>query len=68
MMQMKSFIDPDSKVRLSSVDLIGPSIDLRPCKVFDSNVMPEMLQNKVLKNMSSADCVKAAANRIRKLG
>jgi len=27
-----------------------------------------MLQNRVLKNMSSSDCVKAAADRIRKIG
>ena len=43
---MKSFIDPDSKVRFFVGRLDGPSIDLRPCKVFDSNVMPEMLQNR----------------------
>jgi MalK-like protein len=58
MMQMKSFINQDSKVKLSSADLIGPSINLLPSKVFDANVMPEMLQNKVLRNMSSGDCVR----------
>jgi len=68
MEKMKSFIDEDSKTLLSAVDTIGPSITLRPCKVFDANIMPEMLQNRVLKNMSSADCVKTAADRIRKIG
>jgi multiple sugar transport system substrate-binding protein len=47
---------------------MGPTIDLRPCKVFEANVLPEMLQNKVLRGMSSADAVKAAADRIRKIG
>ncbi len=68
MEQMKSFIDEDSKTVLNSIDMTGPSFDLRPCKVFDANIMPEMLQNRVLKNMSSSDCVKAAADRIRKIG
>ena len=68
MEQMKSFIDTGSKTLLSSVDTSGPSIDLHPCKVFDANIMPEMLQNRVLRNMSSIDCVKAAADRIRKIG
>lgn len=67
MMQMKSYIE-DKSIKLSSVDLTGPTIDLRPCKVFETNILPEMLQNKVLKKMSSADSVKAAADRIRKLG
>jgi multiple sugar transport system substrate-binding protein len=67
MMQMKSYIE-DKNMKLSSVDLTGPTIDLRPCKVFETNILPEMLQNKVLKKMSSADSVKAAADRIRKLG
>jgi len=67
MMQMKSYIE-DKNIKLSSVDLTGPTIDLRPCKVFEMNILPEMLQNKVLRKMSSADSVKAAADRIRKLG
>lgn len=67
MMQMKSFVEQDGP-KLMSVDLTGPSIDLLPCKVFDANIMPEMLQDKVLKNMSSVDCVKTAADKIRALG
>lgn len=66
MMQMKSYIEGD-KTKLMSVDLNGPAIELRSCKIFDANIMPEMLQNKVLNQMSSADCVKAAAKRIRAL-
>ena len=67
MMQMKSYIE-NNDVKLASVDLMGPSIDLRPCKVFETNVLPEMLQNKVLRGMSSTDAVKAAADRVRKIG
>lgn len=67
MMQMKSYIE-DKSIKLSSVDLTGPTIDLRPCKVFEMNILPEMLQNKALRKMSSADSVKMAADRIRKLG
>ena len=67
MMQMKGFVE-DENVRIASLDKTGPEMDLRPCKIFDLNIMPEMLQNKVLKGMSSADCVKTAADRIRKIG
>jgi len=66
MMQMKSYIE-SKEVKLASVDLMGPTIDLRPSKVFEANVLPEMLQNKVLRGMSSADAVKVAADRIRKI-
>jgi len=66
MMQMKSYVEGD-KVKIMSIDTIGPSIDILPCKVFNANVMPEMLQNKVLNNMSSAECVSLAAERIRAL-
>ncbi len=66
MMQMKSFIDGDG-VTITSVDTSGPSIDVRPCNVFNANILPEMLQQKVLGNRSSADCVAAAAQRIRSI-
>jgi ABC-type sugar transport system permease subunit len=63
MMQMKSFIEGDG-VTITAIDTSGPSIDMRACNVFNANVMPEMLQQKVLGNTSSADCVAAAAQRI----
>ncbi len=66
MMTMKSFIDNDDIV-IRAIDTSGPSIDIRPCTVFNANVMPEMLQQKVLGKASSTDCVKAAAQRIRSL-
>ncbi|EXL02606.1 ABC transporter substrate-binding protein [Brucella anthropi] len=66
MMQMKSFIAGDG-VTITAIDTSGPSIDMRACNVFNANVMPEMLQQKVLGNTSSADCVAAAAQRIRSL-
>jgi len=66
MMTMKSFIESDD-VLLKAIDTSGPSIDIRPCNVFNANVMPEMLQQKVLGNTSSADCVAAAAQRIRSI-
>ncbi|EFI51337.1 extracellular solute-binding protein [Afipia sp. 1NLS2] len=67
MMQMKSFIDPGSTTILNAIDMCGPAMDTRPCKVFDTNIMPEMLQNRVLRNVPSSDCVKTAADRMRKI-
>jgi len=55
----------DKKLVINSVDADGPAPDLRPPKVFESFALPEMLQNKVQKGMSNADCVKAAAAKIR---
>jgi len=66
MMTMKSFIESDDVV-IKAIDTSGPAIDIRPCTVFNANVMPEMLQQKVLGNAASADCVTAAAQRIRSL-
>lgn len=67
MTEMKSFIDNGSPTLIDAIELSGPSVALLPCKIFDANIMPEMLQNRVLKGMASADCVKNAANRMRKL-
>jgi multiple sugar transport system substrate-binding protein len=67
MMEMKSYIE-DDRVRLEAVDSIGPSVDMRPALVFANNILPEMLQNKVLREMSSVDCVATAAEQMRALG
>ena len=40
---------------------------VRHRKVFEGFVIPEMLQNRILKNMPAADCVKAAGDKMRKL-
>lgn len=66
MMTMKSYIEGDD-IKIAAIDTSGPTIDMRACNVFNANVMPEMLQQKVLGNRSSAECVAAAAQRIRSL-
>jgi multiple sugar transport system substrate-binding protein len=66
MMKMKSYIE-DKEMQLIAVDTTGPEIDIRPCKIFNANIMPEMLQNRVINGTASIDCVKAAADRIRSL-
>jgi multiple sugar transport system substrate-binding protein len=63
---MRSFIT-DKSIILTSVDTEGPAPDLRPGKVFEAFVIPEMLQNRILKNMPAADCVKAAGEKMRKV-
>ena len=57
----------DKNMVINSIDTDGPTPDLRPPKVFESYVMPEMLQNKVLKGMSNAECIKTAADKIRQV-
>jgi multiple sugar transport system substrate-binding protein len=63
---MKSFLT-DKNMILTSIDTQGPSPSLKPGKIFEAFVFPEMLQNKVLKGMSSAECVKTAADRMRQV-
>ncbi|HEY0219612.1 MAG TPA: extracellular solute-binding protein [Afipia sp.] len=63
---MRGFIT-DPNVILRSIDTEGPKPDLRPGKIFEAFIMPEMLQNRVLKNMSSAECLQIAADKIRSI-
>ncbi|MFG1464710.1 extracellular solute-binding protein [Xanthobacter sp. DSM 24535] len=63
---MRSFLT-DKNMILTSIDTQGPKPDLRPGKIFEAFVFPEMLQNKCLKNMASADCVKIAADKMRQV-
>ena len=64
--QMRTFIT-DKSIRLTSIDTEGPEPDLRPGKVFEAFVIPEMLQNKILKGMSSAEALKTAAEKMRRV-
>lgn len=64
--QMKSLIT-DQSVVLTSIDTQGPAPDVRPGKVFESFVMPEMLQNKLLKGMASDEAVTTAAAKMRQV-
>ncbi|KAA0969460.1 extracellular solute-binding protein [Aureimonas fodinaquatilis] len=57
----------DPSVILTSIDTQGPAPDVRPGKVLESFVMPEMLQNKLLRGMSSDDAVTAAAAKMREV-
>jgi multiple sugar transport system substrate-binding protein len=68
MAQLKTYIEPSSSVLLDSVELSGPAMDMRPCEVHAANVMPQMLENKILRGMPSRDCVTTAASAMRKIG
>lgn len=57
----------DDQIIIRSIDTEGPTADLRSAKIFRSWVMPEMLQNKVIKGMSSSEAVDTAAARIREV-
>lgn len=61
---MRGFIQ-DPNMILTSIDTEGPKPDLRAGKVFEAFVFPEMLQNRCLKNLPSAECVKNAAAKMR---
>jgi len=64
--QMRTFAtDPD--IIRASIDTQGPAPDLRPGKVFESFAVPEMLENRCLKNLPAEQCVQIAADKIRKL-
>ncbi|KKL64828.1 hypothetical protein LCGC14_2161080 [marine sediment metagenome] len=63
---MRNLVTDDSVV-LTSIDTQGPAPDVRPGKVFESFVLPEMLQNRILKEMDASEAVEMAAARIREL-
>lgn len=63
--RMKSFLTDDD-IRVASIDTMGPAPDLRTGKVFESFAIPEMIQNKVLKGLSSEECLAQAAETMRK--
>lgn len=62
---MQKQVLSDDNIIIRSIDTEGPEPDVRAGKVFRSYALPEMLQNKMVKNMSNADCIKAAADKIR---
>jgi len=63
---MRGFLD-DPALTIRSIDTEGPAPDIRPAKVFEANVLPEMLQKKLLKGTPSDVCVDEAVVRIRQL-
>jgi multiple sugar transport system substrate-binding protein len=56
----------DDKLIIRSIDTEGPAPDLRPAKIFQAHALPEMIQNKVLRNMSSAECVEGAVQAMKR--
>ena len=64
---MQKQVLSDKKIIIRSIDTEGPEPDVRAGKVFRSYALPEMLQNKILKGMSNADCITTAANKIREI-
>jgi len=64
--QMRHLVT-DKSIILTSIDTEGPAPDVRPGKVFESFVMPEMLQNKILRKMDSAQAVAQAAAKMREV-
>ena len=62
---MQKKVLSDKNIVIRSIDTEGPEPDVRAGKVFRSYALPEMLQNKIVKGMSNADCIKAAADKIR---
>jgi multiple sugar transport system substrate-binding protein len=52
---------------IDAIDLQGPQVDVRGGKLFESFVLPEMLQNLILRKMPPAACVDDAAAKMRKV-
>lgn len=64
--EMRRFLD-DPKIIIRSIDTEGPKPDLRPAKIFEAWVFPEMIQNKVLRNTPSDACVEQAVQAMRRV-
>lgn len=57
----------DESIVVTSIDTQGPAPDVRPGKIFESFVLPEMLQNKILRGEDSGEAVSKAAARMREI-
>lgn len=64
--EMRRYLD-DPNIIIRSIDTEGPTPDLRPARIFESWAFPEMIQNKVLRNMPSDACVEQAVQTIRRV-
>jgi multiple sugar transport system substrate-binding protein len=64
-MQKQVLTDPNVVIR--SIDTEGPEPDIRAGKMFRSFALPEMLQDRVFNGKSSAEALKAAAEKLRKV-
>jgi multiple sugar transport system substrate-binding protein len=53
-------------IRIDAIDQQGPKVDVRGGKLFESFVMPEMLQSLVLRKTDPIACVEEAAAKMRK--
>ncbi|MEQ8655584.1 MAG: extracellular solute-binding protein [Kiloniellales bacterium] len=63
--EMQHQVLTDKDVVIRSIDTEGPVPDVRAGKAFRSYALPEMLQNKIINNMSNAECIKTAADKVR---
>ena len=52
---------------IDAIDLQGPAVDVRGGKLFESFVLPEMLQSLVLKKTDPAACLEETAAKMRKI-
>jgi multiple sugar transport system substrate-binding protein len=63
---MKGFLE-DPGLIIRSIDTDGPAPDVRPAKVFESYVLPEMIQNRLLKDMPADACVELGIGKLVEL-
>lgn len=63
--EMQRMVLSDPNVVIRSIDTEGPYPDARAGKVFRSYALPEMLQDRIVNGMSSAEALTVAAEKIR---
>jgi multiple sugar transport system substrate-binding protein len=63
---MRDFLN-DPALTIRSIDTEGPSADIRPAKIFESYVLPEMIQNRLLAGKPASECVEQGIQKMREL-
>jgi multiple sugar transport system substrate-binding protein len=61
---MKSMLTRKDVV-IRSIDTEGPTVDLRPGKMFETYAISEAIQNRLLKDMPAAEAVDIMAKKYR---
>jgi multiple sugar transport system substrate-binding protein len=64
--QMKGYLTRKDLI-ISNVDIQGPEVDPRPGRITRKFVIPQMLQNLVLKNLPPEQCLQIAVGQIKEV-
>lgn len=64
---MEVMLDVMNNGIINSIDTDGPTMDVRPAKIWEAMIIPEMIQDVIVKKMEPEKALEVAAGKARKL-